>query len=294
MDDIDRLSRTRARASARSRRPSPTCTSRTCTAPAASWRSSASSTAPACSHRDLPTVHAPTLGDALDAVGHRAHRRASGARVLPRRARRRADAGRVQPGPRAGPSSTSTARSGVIRDAEHAFSQGRRPGRALRQPRRRRLHREDRRRRRVDPEVRRARRASSRARTRRCSGILDRQGQGRRRGGHPLRGAARRAGHAGDALPDELPEVEGARQGLRADHRRPLLRRHLGPLDRPRLARGGRGRRDRRWSRTATRSRSTSRNRGDPSRGAEAELAQPAAPSRTRPAGSRRRSASAR
>ena len=38
--------------------------------------------------------------------------------------------------------------NGVIRDAEHAFSQGRRPGRAVRQPRRGRLHREDRRRRR--------------------------------------------------------------------------------------------------------------------------------------------------
>ena len=53
----------------------------------------------------------------------------------------------------AGTSSTSTARSGVIRDAEHAFSQGRRPGRALRQPRARRLHREDRRRRRQHPDV---------------------------------------------------------------------------------------------------------------------------------------------
>ena len=36
--------------------------------------------------------------------------------------------------------------------------------------------------------------------------------------------------------PDELPEVEGPRQSLRARHRRPLLRRHLGPVDRPRLA----------------------------------------------------------
>ena len=45
--------------------------------------------------------------------------------------------------------------------------------------------------------------------------------------------------------PDLLPEVEGPRQGLRAHHRRPLLRRHLGPVDRPCLAGGGRGRRDR-------------------------------------------------
>ena len=45
--------------------------------------------------------------------------------------------------------------------------------------------------------------------------------------------------------PDELPEIEGARQGLRAHHRRALLGRHIGPLDRPCLARGGRGRDDR-------------------------------------------------
>jgi dihydroxy-acid dehydratase len=37
--------------------------------------------------------------------------------------------------------------------------------------------------------------------------------------------------------PTQLPEVEGAGQGLRADHRRPLLGRHLGPVHRPRLAR---------------------------------------------------------
>ena len=55
---------------------------------------------------------------------------------------------------------------GVIRDAEHAFSQGRRARRALRQPRRRRLHREDRRRRRQHPDCSPARRACSRARTR--------------------------------------------------------------------------------------------------------------------------------
>ena len=45
--------------------------------------------------------------------------------------------------------------------------------------------------------------------------------------------------------PTSYLKIEGPRQGLRADHRRPLLRRHLGPVDRPCLARGGRGRRDR-------------------------------------------------
>ena len=47
LDDIDALSAARCRCSARSRRPRATCTWRTCIAPAASWRSSASSTAPA-------------------------------------------------------------------------------------------------------------------------------------------------------------------------------------------------------------------------------------------------------
>src|SRR5690625_3834449 len=50
--------------------------------------------------------------------------------------------------------------------------------------------------------------------------------QGRRRGGDPLRGPTGRAGHAGDALPHVLPQGEGPRQDLRADHRRPLLGRH--------------------------------------------------------------------
>ena len=61
---------------------------------------------------------------------------------------------------------------------------------------------------------------------------------GRRRR-HPLRGPEGRPRHAGDALPDVVPEGQRPRQGLRARHRRPLQRRHLGPDHRPRLARGG-------------------------------------------------------
>ena len=80
---------------------------------------------------------------------------------------------------------------------------------------------------------------------RRGAGHPERQGRRGRRRGHPLRGAARGAGHAGDALSDELSQIARPRQGLRARHRRALLRRHLGPLDRPRLAGGGRRRRDR-------------------------------------------------
>jgi dihydroxyacid dehydratase/phosphogluconate dehydratase len=69
-----------------------------------------------------------------------------------------------------------------------------------------------------------------------------RQGQARRSGADPLRGAARRTRHAGDALSDQLPEIQGTGQGLRPGHRWPLLGRLLGPVDRPRLARSRRRR----------------------------------------------------
>ena len=65
----------------------------------------------------------------------------------------------------------------------------------------------------------------------------------RRRRRHPVRGAARRARDAGDAVPDVVPEGQGARPGLRADHRRAVLRRDLGAVDRAHLPRGGRRRR---------------------------------------------------
>ena len=196
-------------------------------------------------HRDVPTVHsADASATALDALGHQAHRQrrrcATFFRAAPggvptqvafsqeRALRRR---------------STSTARRACIRDAEHAFSQGRRPGGAVRQPRRGRLHREDRRRRRQHPEVR-------------------GPGAGLREPGRRGR-AAFSAGkvEAGDVVviryegprggpgmqemlyPTSYLKSQGPGQGLRADHRRPLLRRHLGPVDRPRLAGSGRGRR---------------------------------------------------
>jgi hypothetical protein len=72
-----------------------------------------------------------------------------------------------------------------------------------------------------------------------------RQDPAGRRGPHSLRGAARRTGHAGDALSDELSEIEGAGAGLRARHRRPIFGRHLGPVDWPCLAGSRRRRRDR-------------------------------------------------
>ena len=49
-------------------------------------------------------------------------------------------------------------------------------------------------------------------------------------------------GHAGNAVPDQLSEIEGPRQSLRFDHRWPLLRRHVRPVHRPCLT-GSRGRR---------------------------------------------------
>ncbi len=74
----------------------------------------------------------------------------------------------------------------------------------------------------------------------------------RRRGRHPLRRPAGRSGHAGDALPHLVPQGPRAGQGLRAHHRRAVLRRHERPVDRPHLARGGQRRADRAGQRRAT------------------------------------------
>ena len=71
------------------------------------------------------------------------------------------------------------------------------------------------------------------------------RGQGGRRGGDPLRRPHRRPRHAGDAVSDELHQVEGPRQSLRAADRRTLQRRHQRPVHRPCLAGSGRRRRDR-------------------------------------------------
>lgn len=112
--------------------------------------------------------------------------------------------------------------------------QGRRPGRAARQPRRRRLRGQDRGRGRVHLDLR------GPGRGLRVPGGGRRQDppqgdHGGRRRRHPLRGPQGRPRHAGDALPHLLPQGPRPRQVLRPDHRRPLLRRHLRPLHRPRL-----------------------------------------------------------
>ncbi|CAG7614919.1 hypothetical protein SBRY_110015 [Actinacidiphila bryophytorum] len=116
--------------------------------------------------------------------------------------------------------------------------QGRRPRGAARQPRRGRRRGEDRGRRRVDLDLRGTRGGVRVA----GGGRREDPPQGdhpRRRHRDPLRGPARRPRHAGDALPDLVPQGPGPGEVLRADHRRPLLRRHFGPVHRPRLARGG-------------------------------------------------------
>ena len=61
----------------------------------------------------------------------------------------------------------------------------------------------------------------------------------------PLRGTEGRTGDARDARHHRRAEGRRARRRLRADHRRPLLRRHVGVLHRPRGARGDRRRTDR-------------------------------------------------
>ena len=173
----------------------------------------------------------------------RTHER-GGRAILPRRARRRADADRLQPEP---PLGRARYRPRARRDPLGRASPSRKDGgprRAVRQSRAGRLHREDRG---VDESIL---KFSGTARVfesqdAAVAGILG----GEVKPGDVVviryEGPQRRPGHAGDALSDELSEIEGPRQGLRADHRRALFGRHLGPVDRPCLARSGRRRPDR-------------------------------------------------
>ena len=188
----------------------------------------------------LPTVHAPTLADAL---GHWDIARTTSEEV--RRFFRAAPGGvptQVAFSQSARWEDLDTDRAtGVIRSAQHPFSQGRRPRGAVRQPRARRLHREDRRRGRGDPDLH-GQGAGLREPGRRRGRHPRQRGRAGRRGGDPLRGPQGRPRHAGNALSDQLSEVERAGQGLRPGDGRPVLRRQLGSLDRPCLAGGGRGR----------------------------------------------------
>ena len=125
-------------------------------------------------NRDLPTVHTRHARRGARPLGHRPHQQPERARLLPRRARRRADAGRLQPGPRAGTSSTSTARRASSARPNTPFSKD--GGLAVLNGNlaRRRLHREDGGRRRIDPEIHRPG-AGLRKPGRRGQGILPTQ-----------------------------------------------------------------------------------------------------------------------
>ena len=204
------------------------------------------------------TVHSESLRDFIDAwdlqlgIGPRRGRRA-----VPRGARR-------------GPHDQAVLAVGALGDAGPGplgrvhpgrgarLHRGRRPGRALRQPGPRGRDRQDGRRARGAVPVR-GDRAGLREPGSRGGRHPRRRGQRGRRRGNPLRGATRRTRHAGDAVPDELPQGQGPGPGLRADHRRPVLRRHVRACPSATSRRRRRRAASSRWSRTATRSRSTSR-----------------------------------
>ncbi len=196
-------------------------------------------------NRDVRMVHAESLEHALSRNDIMRRDRQRDARILSCGARRRADSSRVQP-VRALSLARRGSRQGRHPGPRACLLQGRRPRRSLRQHRARRFDREDGGGRRRQPQVPRPG-AHLREPGRRSAGDSGRQGGGGRRRRHPLRGPARRPGHAGNALPDQLSEIARTRQGVRFGHRRTLLRRHLRPLDRPRVAGSRRGRGD--WPR---------------------------------------------
>ncbi len=205
---------------------------------------------------DRPFADAAGWLDEWDIRGGTDRRR--GDRALPRRARAASARRPRSRRPSAGRPWTSTRPTAACATSSTPTPR-RRPGDPVRQHRGGRLRGEDGGRRRVDLEVLRAGASWSSPRRRRSTLILGEQRQAGRRGGHPLRGPEGRTRHAGDALPDLLPQGPGARRGVRAAHRRALLGRHVGAVDRPRLARGGQPAARSRWSRTATPSSSTSR-----------------------------------
>ena len=190
-------------------------------------------------HRGVPTVHSATLGEALDRWDTRAPT-TRGPSPLPGRSggvptqvafsqdRQWPD---LDLRPRGGLHSGSGARLQPRRRSRGACSATWRSMVASLRPQGWT--------RRTSPSP--GRRGSSRARRQRSRRSWGTD-PGRGRGRHPLRGAQGGAGNAGDALPNQLPEVQGARQGLRPDHGRALLRRDLWAVHRAHVPGGGRGR----------------------------------------------------
>ncbi len=73
-------------------------------------------------------------------------------------------------------------------------------------------------------------------------GILGEEVQLRRGRHRSIRRTARRSWHAGNALPDHIHQEPGAGPGVRPADRWAILGRNVGPVDRSRVARGGRRR----------------------------------------------------
>ena len=122
MADIDRLSR-KVPEHLQGRAVVAATTSRTCTARAASSPSWASWIAPGSSTARCGTVHAPTMGEAIDAERHPPpdrHRRGEGSARWPRRAacRRRSPSRRTS----TSPTPTTTSRRAASATSPHAYS----------------------------------------------------------------------------------------------------------------------------------------------------------------------------
>ncbi len=202
----------------------------TSTGPAASWAFWASSTAPACSTPRSARVHAENLGAALDRWDIKRTESQTVRdffRAAPGACRRRSPSARTAASTRWTTIAT-TASSAIWSMPSRATAAWRCSTANLAEGR---LHREDGGRRRVD--------SSSHGRAR-VFEIAGRLGQGDPvrpgRAGDVVLTATRgraAAGHARNALSHELSEVEGPRKGLRPRHRRALLRRLVGPVDRP-------------------------------------------------------------
>ena len=218
--------------------------SRTSIAPAASWASWASSTAPACSIATCRMVHSRRLSDALVAQRHHARdretRRANSSsparaacRPRSRSASPRAIPRSTRTAPRASSATPSTPSrkdgglavlyGNIALDGSIVKTAGVDAG-SLKFKGPARIFESQ------DDAV---------------QGILG----GRSRPGDVvvIRYEGPRGGPGMQEMlyPTSYLKSQGPRQGLRAGHRRALLRRHLRPLDRPRLAGSGRGRRDR-------------------------------------------------
>jgi len=185
----------------------------------------------------LPTIHAPTLKDALD-----------------RWDIARSPDQQVQTFFRAAPGNALTQRAfsqsarwddldtdrstGAIRCAESGFRQGRRPRGAVWQPGAGGLYRQNSQRRPLHVGVRRQSRGF-----RKSGGGGGwhpwRPGGAWRCGGHPLRRPQGRPWHAGNALPHQLSQIQSAGQVLRAFDRRAIFGRQLGPVHRTCLTGSG-------------------------------------------------------